>query len=400
MSGDILKRQETGPRKLRDLLAEIDAADHEPLQRPANVEQVRPSGRSPDARASGPDLSAVTPIGLHVHTATTRPSSGAPSSEAQSFEAQSSEAPSQAARRAELDIEFDRYLQAMTNGQAAVAPSVRPSFIAAEMAPQPPPPWAQQGNGDEFPAYRGLYDGPETMRGPIDLPLALQRHDAPVARGFGRRHVVIMGGLLAVAVVTTAAAVSLQLGGAASVSHSLTPTRDASLVMRQSAPVEQQGATVPQQLPAAEPLARTLVAPPLVPALPLVPAPPLVPAIVEQLPPASRPAIVDARPAPDVVPTLRKGEDEDRARTYLLRGQQQLADGDVATARMFFKMAAEAGDPEAALAMGGSHDPNHLWQFGVRGMQPDVAAARHWYRRAVDLGSKDAMDRIEKLSGK
>lgn len=112
------------------------------------------------------------------------------------------------------------------------------------------------------------------------------------------------------------------------------------------------------------------------------------------------PVVATLTPPAAALPELRKGEDEDRAQKYLRRGQQLLGEGDVAAARTFFRMAAEAGDAEAAMAMGATHDPNHLQQFGVRGMQPDPAEAERWYRLALNLGSKDALDRIDALHGR
>ncbi len=118
---------------------------------------------------------------------------------------------------------------------------------------------------------------------------------------------------------------------------------------------------------------------------------------VATAPVASAPAI---EPSPVAVPESRKGEDEERAQKYLRRGQQLLTEGDVAAARTFFGMSAEAGDAEAAMAMGATYDPNHLLQFGVRGMRPDPNEAIRWYQLAINLGSKDALDRIEALRGK
>ena len=48
------------------------------------------------------------------------------------------------------------------------------------------------------------------------------------------------------------------------------------------------------------------------------------------------------------------------------------------------------------IAMGETFDPN-FWEHGVRGIKPDIAAANLWYRRALDLGSKEALDRIDRL---
>ena len=69
-------------------------------------------------------------------------------------------------------------------------------------------------------------------------------------------------------------------------------------------------------------------------------------------------------------------------------------------ARMFFKKAADAGDAQAAVAMGATYDPNLFASLKVQGMRPDVQLARQWYERAVNLGSKDARDRLDSLGAK
>jgi uncharacterized caspase-like protein len=109
-------------------------------------------------------------------------------------------------------------------------------------------------------------------------------------------------------------------------------------------------------------------------------------------------AVVEVRANADQRAIINKGDDEHRANKLMKRGEQLLADGDITAARAFFRTAAEAGDAEAALAMGATYDPNLLSQHRVRGMKPDADTAHFWYRRALDLGSKDALDRIDQLA--
>jgi TPR repeat protein len=77
-----------------------------------------------------------------------------------------------------------------------------------------------------------------------------------------------------------------------------------------------------------------------------------------------------------------------------------ISSGDVVTARVLFQRAAEAGDAKAALSMGATFDPALLAKMGVRGIAPDVARARSWYEKARDLGSSEALGRLEKLSAR
>ncbi len=95
-----------------------------------------------------------------------------------------------------------------------------------------------------------------------------------------------------------------------------------------------------------------------------------------------------------------KNDTEEKARGLFEKGEIRLGSGDVIGARMFFKKAADAGDAQAANAMGATYDPNLFSSMQVRGMRPDVELARQWYRRAMDLGSKDSLDRLDKLKSR
>ena len=106
---------------------------------------------------------------------------------------------------------------------------------------------------------------------------------------------------------------------------------------------------------------------------------------------------IDVRPQIDPSSPFGKNDLEDKALSLLTQGQTHLIDGDVVGARMFFKKAADAGDARASVALGMTFDPRLFASLKVRGMVPDVEAARHWYQRAIDLGSKDAYDRLEQL---
>jgi len=92
-----------------------------------------------------------------------------------------------------------------------------------------------------------------------------------------------------------------------------------------------------------------------------------------------------------------KYELEARLDVYLERGQKLLDVGDITGARSFFSRVADSGDARGALAMGATYDPNYVVSLRIRGLQPDLDAAGRWYRRAMDLGSKDALDRLDRL---
>lgn len=100
---------------------------------------------------------------------------------------------------------------------------------------------------------------------------------------------------------------------------------------------------------------------------------------------------------PEPTTAVAKNYSEEKARDLRLQGEAQLAVGDVSGARMFFKRAADGGDAQAAVSMGATYDPKLFETLKVQGMVPDRELARKWYQRAVDLGSKDAFERIQAL---
>jgi hypothetical protein len=80
------------------------------------------------------------------------------------------------------------------------------------------------------------------------------------------------------------------------------------------------------------------------------------------------------------------------------RGKDFLMTGDLASARLLFRRAAEAGSAEAALALGATFDPLVIARLGAVGAAPDVKQARQWYQRAMALGSPAASAQLAKLA--
>ena len=60
----------------------------------------------------------------------------------------------------------------------------------------------------------------------------------------------------------------------------------------------------------------------------------------------------------------------------------------------------EAGDTNAAVAMGATYDPIVLKKQGVHGIEADIAQARVWYERASSVGSQEAIHRLELLANR
>jgi len=90
--------------------------------------------------------------------------------------------------------------------------------------------------------------------------------------------------------------------------------------------------------------------------------------------------------------------DPEEIKLFMKQGEQFIAAGDVVTARIVFQRAAEAGDANAAMALGATYDPTVLAKLGVVGMSADVEKARSWYQTAEKLGSPEARRRLDVLA--
>lgn len=84
----------------------------------------------------------------------------------------------------------------------------------------------------------------------------------------------------------------------------------------------------------------------------------------------------------------------------LARGDVFLRAGDIASARLFYERAADAGDGQAALQLGATFDPNFLASVGLRNMSGDPAKAIFWYHRALGLGASQAEPHLNTLETK
>jgi hypothetical protein len=99
---------------------------------------------------------------------------------------------------------------------------------------------------------------------------------------------------------------------------------------------------------------------------------------------------------PAARPGLRRLEPDEIAR-LVQRGRQLLQTGDIASARLALRRAAEASNAEAALALGTTFDPATLRDIGVLGFASNAGQARQWYQKAAELGSIEASRRLDRL---
>lgn len=104
-----------------------------------------------------------------------------------------------------------------------------------------------------------------------------------------------------------------------------------------------------------------------------------------------------ARRAEGRPPGDRSPEDRSLGKSLRQAGDVKILEGDVASARLFYERAADAGDARAALDLGNSFNPAFLDRLGVLGMRGNVVVAALWYRKARMLGSPDAEKALHTL---
>jgi hypothetical protein len=92
--------------------------------------------------------------------------------------------------------------------------------------------------------------------------------------------------------------------------------------------------------------------------------------------------------------------DPEEINALLTRGDELIASGDLAAARLVLRRVAEAGNARGALALAGTYDPTVLEKLPIHGFVPNVALARHWYEKAREFGSPDAPRRLQMLASR
>jgi hypothetical protein len=109
-----------------------------------------------------------------------------------------------------------------------------------------------------------------------------------------------------------------------------------------------------------------------------------------------------AEPGAQVPPASKatRALDPEEIKLLMKQGEQFIAAGDVVTARIVFQRAAEAGDADAAVALGATYDPIVLAKLGVVGLGADVEKARTWYQKAGSLGAPEATRRLAILANR
>ncbi|MEX2127382.1 MAG: hypothetical protein WD871_03975 [Xanthobacteraceae bacterium] len=128
-----------------------------------------------------------------------------------------------------------------------------------------------------------------------------------------------------------------------------------------------------------------------------LPAPAPTQAKAPAAPPAPAAPAASTPPAPPTQTAARNIDPQELA-LMVKRGEDLLNSGDIASARLLLRRAAEARDARAAFALAGSYDPIVLNRLRVHGSTPDVMMARDWYEKAKQYGSREAPQRLELLA--
>jgi len=89
----------------------------------------------------------------------------------------------------------------------------------------------------------------------------------------------------------------------------------------------------------------------------------------------------------------RTPQDRERALRLVKKGDEQLGQGNVAAARLFYERAADAGLAQGAMALARTFDADELARLGRRDIQADPKQAQRWYERAQQLGDAEERQR-------
>jgi hypothetical protein len=103
-------------------------------------------------------------------------------------------------------------------------------------------------------------------------------------------------------------------------------------------------------------------------------------------------------PPPPTPPAAQPHAQSSMERSLLDRGDAVLALGDVSAARLLYARAAETAGI-AALRLAETYEPAFLAAHDLRGIKPDAAQAEKWYRKAAEMGERQAIDRLNNLRG-
>jgi hypothetical protein len=111
-------------------------------------------------------------------------------------------------------------------------------------------------------------------------------------------------------------------------------------------------------------------------------------------------ALAAAAPADQNAVPHATGSQQDHESIVLLigRSERRLSEGKGEAARILLPPAVDAHDARAALALGATYDPIMLAILQARGVPADASLAPDWYKKAHELGSREAQRRLRLLA--
>jgi hypothetical protein len=91
-------------------------------------------------------------------------------------------------------------------------------------------------------------------------------------------------------------------------------------------------------------------------------------------------------------------QDHEPIELLIRRSEKLLSEGEGEAARILLQPAADAHDALAVLALGATYDPIMLAKLQARGVPADASLALDWYKKAQELGSREAQRRLKLLA--
>jgi type II secretory pathway predicted ATPase ExeA len=118
----------------------------------------------------------------------------------------------------------------------------------------------------------------------------------------------------------------------------------------------------------------------------------------ESRPQRSESEVVASEEPPSPIQVAESTQSQLDLDRLVARGDQLLALGDVASARLFYRLAATKGSATGATDMASTYDPIYLERIGIVGVRPSPVEAIKWYRQAIDMGHRGAVIQLRELT--
>ncbi len=109
--------------------------------------------------------------------------------------------------------------------------------------------------------------------------------------------------------------------------------------------------------------------------------------------------VLTAAPAAGDTGSLLRVSPEEEA-PLLEKASKLLESYDISSARLLFEHLARQGSAKAAFALAQTFDPSFFHSSSIRGMRPDAAKAKQWYKWAAKLGNEEAASRSSALDAR